>query len=254
MVVVCPAAVRAAFGFVATDPPPTGVKGAAAVPGVIATPPAQESAGSGTLALMAACSAASVAAYMASKEGPDQVDAGGVPVPACLPCRQIRSNGWRSGSRSTQKRRKEALRIEVVRDCPEAPYKKDGAECIPARVFLPHRITPTPIRTAAAARGHQEGRPIKEVDAPAPLATTGVTVRVPLITCSTSDESSYTFGSFAIGSRYPLNQLQQAPAGGVPQGGTDDAGCVQVHAPACLSDMQRLPASANAGFPHCCGC
>ena len=80
MVVVCPVAVRAAFGFVATDPPPTGVNGAAAVPGVIATPPAQESAGSGTLALMAACSAASVAAYMASKEGPDQVDAGGVPA------------------------------------------------------------------------------------------------------------------------------------------------------------------------------
>lgn len=39
---------------------------------------------------------------------------------------------------------------------------------------------------------------------------------------------SATMGeSLAMGSRYPLNQFQHAPAGGVPHGGTLDAGCVQ---------------------------
>ena len=51
------------------------------------------------------------------------------------------------------------------------------------------------------------------------------------------EASGTTFGSLAIGSRYPLNQFQHSPAAGVPQAGTESARCFHWQAPACRLEI-----------------
>ena len=65
------------------------------------------------------------------------------------------------------------------------------------------------------------------VEATAELNAEAAVVAVVLAVDPVEPDGVYTFGSFWMGSRYPLNQFQHAPAVGVPHGGTLAAGCVQ---------------------------